>query len=57
MVFNEITMLDEREYAERPGAVIDTQTMPNMIGTHSYARVGDIVVIDGCVPTPTKQVK
>jgi hypothetical protein len=57
MVFNEITTLNEGEYAERPGAVIDTQTMPDMIGTHSYARVGDIVVIDGCVPTPTKQVK
>lgn len=57
MVFNEITMLNEREYAERPGAVIDTQTMPNMIGTHSYARVGDIVVIDGCVPTPAKKIR
>lgn len=57
MVFNEITMLNEREYAERPGAVIDTQTAPNMIGTHSYARLGDILVIDGCVPTPAKRVR
>jgi len=57
IVFNEITTLNEHEYAERPGAIIDTHDMPNMIGTHSYGRVGDVVVIDGCVPTPAKQVR
>lgn len=57
IVFNEITALNESEYSERPGAVIDTQTAANMIGTHSYGRVKDIVVIDGCVPTPAKQVR
>jgi hypothetical protein len=57
IVFNEVTTLNEREYAERPGAIIDTRDMPNMIGTHSYGRVGDFVVIDGCVPTPAKQVR
>ena len=57
MVFNEIMVLNEHEYAERPGTVIDTRTAPNMIGTHSYGRAGDVVVIDGCVPTPAKQVR
>lgn len=57
IVFNEITTLNERAYAERPGAIIDTRGVPNMIGTHSYGRVGDVVVIDGCVPTPAKQVR
>jgi len=57
MVFNEITTLNGREYAEHPGTVIDTQTAPNMIGTHSYGRLGDVVVIDGCLPTPAKRVR
>ncbi len=57
IVFNEITKLNEHEYAERPGAVIDTHSVPNMIGTHSYGRVGDVVVIDGCMPLPAKQVR
>ena len=57
IVFNEIVILNEREYAERPSTVIDTRTMRNMIGTHSYARVNDVVVIDGCVPTPAKDVR
>ena len=37
--------------------IIDTHDMPKMIGTHSYGRVGNVVVIDGCVPTPAKQVR
>ena len=57
IVFNEITTLNEREYSERPGAIIDTHDMPNMIGTHSYGRVGDVVVIDGCVPLSAKRVR
>ena len=57
IVFNEIATLNEHEYSERPGAIIDTHDVPNMIGTHSYGRVGDVVVIDGCVPTPAKQVR
>jgi len=57
MVFNEIEVLNEREYSERPGVVVDTRTAPHMIGTHSYARVGDVVVIDGCIPTPARNVR
>jgi len=56
IVFNEITALNEREYSERPGVVLDTHGVPNMIGTHSYGRVNDVVVVDGCVPTPAKKV-
>lgn len=57
IVFNEIATLNEREHAERPGAVIDTSGCPGMIGTHSYGRVGDVVVIDGCMPLRAKQVR
>jgi len=57
IVFNEITVLNEREYSERPGAVLDTRGVRNMIGTHSYGRVNDVVVIDGCMTLPARRVK
>jgi len=56
IVFNEITVLNEHDYSERPGAVLDTRGVRNMIGTHSYGRVNDVVVIDGCMTLPAKQV-
>jgi hypothetical protein len=56
IVFNEISVLNEREYSEHPGAVLDTRGIRNMIGTHSYGRVNDVVVVDACIPTPAKQV-
>ena len=55
-VFNEIMVLNEREYSERPGAAIDPRGVSNIIGTHSYGKVKDVVVVDGCIPTPAKRV-
>ena len=46
------TVLNEREYSERPGAAIDPRGVGNIIGTHSYGKVKDVVVVDGCIPTP-----
>ena len=57
IVFNEITVLNEREYSERPGIVLDTRGVRNMNGTHAYGRVKDVVVVDGCVTLPAKQVR
>jgi len=56
IVFNEIMVLNEREYSEHPGAVLDTRGVRNMIGTHSYGRVNEVVVVDGCVTLPAKRV-
>jgi len=56
IVFNEVTVLNEREFSERPGAVLDTRGVRNMIGTHSYGRVNDVVVVDGCMTLPAKRV-
>jgi len=55
-VLNEVLVLNEREYAERPGAVIDTRGGKNIIGTHSYARLKDVEVVDGCMTLPAKRV-
>jgi hypothetical protein len=55
-VLNEITILNEHDYAERAGAVLDTRGVRNMIGTHSYGRVKDVVVVDGCMTLPAKRV-
>lgn len=56
-VLNEILVLNERDYAERPGAVIDPRGVRNIIGTHSYARLKDVEVVDGCMLLPAKQVR
>ncbi len=56
-VLNEILVLNERDYAERPGAVIDSRGAKNIIGTHSYARLKDVEVVDGCMTLPAKQVR
>jgi hypothetical protein len=55
-VLNEIMVLNERDYVERPGTVIDSRGSRNIIGTHSYARLKDVEVIDGCMILPAKQV-
>ncbi len=56
-VLNEILVLNEHDYVERPGAVIDSRGSRNIIGTHSYARLKDVEVVDGCMLLPAKQVR
>ncbi len=57
IAFNEITLLNEREYWERPSVVLDARGVRNLIGTHSYGRVNDVVVVDGCIPTSARRVR
>ena len=45
--FNEITRLTPDGYAERPLVMVDPPT--GFVGTHTYARSGEIEMIDGCV--------
>jgi hypothetical protein len=51
---NEILVLNEREYRERPcGTVEATQ---GMIGTHTYGRLDELEAIDGCASRSIFQV-
>ena len=43
---NEIATLTPERYAERP--VRTVEPMPGFVGTHTYARCGDIEMIDAC---------
>jgi hypothetical protein len=43
---NEILVLNEREYKERPQGTVEAQ--PGMIGTHTYGRLDELEAIDGC---------
>jgi hypothetical protein len=57
IMLNEVLVLNEREYAERPGTVIDTQGVAKIFGTHTYGRLKDVEVVDGCAWLPAKQVR
>jgi hypothetical protein len=49
---NEITVLDEAQYAERTLATVEPP--PGFIGTHSYARAGRIEIVDGIARVPQR---
>lgn len=51
---NEIQVLNEREYRERPVVTVDANGMRRMIGTHTYSRLDRIEVIDGCAMLPAR---
>ena len=44
---NEILVLNEREYRERPCGTVEAPL--GMIGTHTYGRLDGVEAIDGCV--------
>lgn len=44
---NEITVLTETDYAERPVLTVRPDWAPNMVATHTYNRIGSIEVADG----------
>jgi hypothetical protein len=46
---NEVTVLTETDYAERPGPTIEPDWSPGLLGTHTYNRAGDVEVTDGKV--------
>ncbi len=53
---NEVTVLDRCHYQEKPSVTIDPVWATNLIGTHTYSHLGQIEVIDGCVPLPAGSV-
>ena len=57
ITFNEILVLDRYQYQERSSTTINPQWAPGLVGTHTYSRIGQIEVIDGCVPLPAAMVR
>ena len=53
---NEVLMLTQDEYEERAHRRVGPTWARDLIGTHTYARVGDVEVIDGCVQVRAKSV-
>jgi len=47
---NEIEILTRNEFQER--AVVTVEAPSGMVGTHTYARLGDMEVMDGCAELP-----
>jgi hypothetical protein len=48
LLFNEITRLDPRGYAERTVRTIRPTWAPDLVGTHTYNRAGLHEVVDAC---------
>ena len=44
---NEIVVLNEREYRERPRIAVVAEGIPGILGTHTYSRLAQLEVIDG----------
>jgi len=49
---NEIQVLDPARYEERPAVRIGP--VRGLVGTHTYGRLGEIEVVDGCTEMPAK---
>jgi hypothetical protein len=56
LTFNEVTLLSETEYAERPGPSVTPERIPGLLGIHTYNRAGDVEVIDGKVARSRRSV-
>jgi len=54
---NEIVALDADRYEERACVTVDPIWAPGLVGTHTYSHVGQVEVIDGCVPLPVARVR
>jgi hypothetical protein len=55
-MLNEIVTLNSDHYEERPCITVDPIWAPKLVGTHSYSHIGQLEVIDGCMPLPTARV-
>lgn len=53
---NEIVALNPDRYEERPGVPAEPHGNPSWVGTHTYARLGDLEIIDTCTRMPERQV-
>jgi hypothetical protein len=54
MTFNEIVVLDRSDYEEKACTTINPTWSEGLTATHTYSRLGQLEVIDGCVPFPTR---
>jgi hypothetical protein len=55
-MLNEIVTLNGDHYEERPCVTVDPIWSPGLVGTHTYTHIGQLEVIDGCVPLPAATV-
>jgi hypothetical protein len=53
---NEIIVLDADRYEERARVTVEPIWAPGLVATHTYNHVGQVEVIDGCVPLPAARV-
>ena len=56
ITFNEIVVLSRTEYQERPWTTINPLWAEGLTATHSYSCLGELEIIDGCVPFPTSSI-
>ena len=54
---NEIVALNVDRYEERACITVDPIWSPGLVGTHTYSHIGQVEVIDGCVPLPATRVR
>jgi hypothetical protein len=54
---NEIVALDGDRYEEKACVTVDPIWAPGLVGTHTYSHIGQVEVIDGCVPLPVARVR
>ena len=54
---NEIVVWDRYQYQEKPCVTINPLWARGLVGTHTYSRVGQVEIIDGCVPLPAGTVR
>ncbi|MBV8831196.1 MAG: hypothetical protein JO108_18435 [Acidobacteriaceae bacterium] len=54
---NQISVLSCREYSEKRCVTVDPRWAPGLVGTHTYSRVDDIEIIDGCKRFPAASVR
>jgi hypothetical protein len=54
--FNEILAIDKQQYRESPAVTVLPGWSKGLVATHSYSRVGNIEVIDGCSVMPAARV-
>jgi hypothetical protein len=54
---NEIVVLDADRYEERACVTVDPIWARGLVATHTYSHIGQVEVIDGCVPLPAARVR
>ena len=53
---NEIVVLDRDNYQEKQFVTVNPEWGKEWVGTHTYCRVGDVEIIDGCRSSPSGNV-